>query len=333
MQVEPTGLQQSKIRFGVVGVGNFGRLHALTLAGLAEAELVALVDNHEARLAEVSGELPGVPVWTNLADAVRESEAKAWVVATNTESHVPVAEQILSAGGHVLIEKPLAESLAVAWRLEPLIAQHGGQIMLGHILLFAAEFRQLLQEVDRRGPLVYLNLERHRPTTTWDFYRESPFRLTMVHDLYLAFALTGGEEPVHISGRLHTRKDGGLDLAKAQIEWASGVWASLTASYLTPPGMSSDGFDRLEVFGRDWAGQVGLNPQPIEIWAERAEWPLALNVYANPLAPSGWLAEELRHFCRVVRGLADPPLGARYEDALRIQGWLERLEASAAKTE
>jgi predicted dehydrogenase len=154
----------------------------------------------------------------------------------------------------------------------------------------------------------------------------------MVHDLYLAFALTGGEEPVYISGRLHSRPDGGLDLAKAELEWANGVWASLTASYLTPPGMSSDGFDRLEVYGRDWVAQVRLNPQPLEIWAERAEWPLALNIYADPMAPSGWLAEELRHFCRVVRGLADPPLGARSEDALRIQDWLERLEASAAKT-
>jgi hypothetical protein len=93
--------------------------------------------------------------------------------------------------------------------------------------------------------------------------------------------------------------------------------------------MPPDGFDRLELFGRGWAAQLRLNPQPLEIWAERAEWPLALDICADPAAPSGWLAEELRHFCRVVRGQAEIPLGARYADALRIQHWLERLESSA----
>jgi predicted dehydrogenase len=201
--------------------------------------------------------------------------------------------------------------------------------MLGHILLFAVEFRQLLQEVRWRGPLIYFNLVRHRPASTWDIYQETPFRLTMIHDLYLAFALMNGEEPAYFFGRLHPRAGGGFDLAQAELEWSSGTWGSLTASYLTPPGMSSDGFDRIELFGQGWAAQLRLNPQPLEIWGERAEWPLALNVYADPVAPSGWLAEELRHFCRVVSGQVEPPLGARYGDALRIQGWLERLEESA----
>ncbi|MCL4302857.1 MAG: Gfo/Idh/MocA family oxidoreductase [Anaerolineae bacterium] len=325
--------QKSKIRMGVVGLGSFGRLHALTLAGLAEAELVALVDSRETALAELYQQLPGTPGWTSLAAALAEVEADAWVIATRTESHVPLAEQILAGGAHVLIEKPLAESLAAAQRLEPLVAAHPERVMLGHILLFAAEFRRLLQEVRQRGRLIHFHLVRHRPSTTWELYQETPFRLLMVHDLYLAFALTGGEEPVRLWGRLHPREGGGFDLARAELEWPGGVWGSLTASYLTPPGMSSDGFDRIELFGQGWAAQLRLNPQPLEIWSERAEWPLSLAVYADLMASSGWLAEELRHFCRVVRGQVEPPLGARYADALRIQSWLEQLEASAASND
>jgi hypothetical protein len=100
---------------------------------------------------------------------------------------------------------------------------------------------------------------------------------------------------------------------------------------LTPPGMPGDGFDRLEAFGRGWAARLELNPRPLTIWAERAEWPLALEIDDSPAAPSGWLAEELRHFCRVVRGQADVPFGARYQDGLRIMGWMERMERSAAE--
>lgn len=325
--------RKSKIRIGVVGLGSFGRLHALTLAGLAEAELVALVDSWEIALAELRQQLPEIPGWTSLSAALAEVEADAWVIATRTESHVSLAEQILASGASVLIEKPLAENLAAARQLEPLLAANPSQVMLGHILLFAAQFRHLLQEVRQRGKLIHFHLVRHRPSTTWEFYQETPFRLLMVHDLYLAFALMGGEEPARLWGRLHPRAGGGFDLARAELEWSSGVWGSLTASYLTPSGMSSDGFDRIELFGQGWASQLRLNPQPLEIWSERAEWPLSLAVYADPGAPSGWLAEELRHFCRVVRGQAEPPLGARYADALRIQGWLEQLEASVGSND
>ena len=56
---------------------------------------------------------------------------------------------------------------------------------------------------------------------------------------------------------------------------------------------------------------------------------MAARIYDDPTAPSGWLAEELRHFCRVVRRQAAVPIGARFGDALRIMEWLERLELSA----
>jgi predicted dehydrogenase len=317
------------VRIGLIGAGNFGRLHALTLAGLAEAELVALVDNHAGALRQVSQELPQVRTWTNFEAALQEAGAEAWIIATRTDSHVPLAEQVLAAGGSVLIEKPLAESLVAARRLEAVLAGDPNRVMLGHILLFAAEFRQLLHEVHRRDPLIYFHSVRHRPASTLDFYQEAPLRLLMVHDLYLALALTGGQEPVRLSARLHQQKGQGVNLALAELEWPNGVWASFTASFLTPPGMAPDGFDRLEVFGQGWAAQLRLNPQPLEVWTNRAEWPLALNILADPTAPAGWLAEELRHFCRVVRGRAETPLGARYIDALKIQHWLELLEASA----
>jgi predicted dehydrogenase len=319
------------VRIGVVGVGNFGRPHALTLAGLAEAQLVAIVDRDDAARNWARREFPGAQFWTKLEPALGESGAEAWVIATNTESHAPLAEQILRAGASVLIEKPLADSLAAARRLEPLVAAGSHKVMLGHILLFAPELRQLLREVRRRGPVIYFHSVRHRPGHLADRLRETPLRLLAVHDLYLAFALMNGEEPSRVSARLHPGAGGSFDLARVELEWASGAWGSLTASFLTPPGMPPDGYDRLELFGDGWAAQLRLNPQPLQIWAGQAEWPLALDINSDPTAPSGWLAEELRHFCRVVRGRAEVPLGARYADALRIQGWLEELEASAGE--
>jgi predicted dehydrogenase len=322
------------VRVGVIGVGNFGRLHALTLTGITEAHLVGVVDSNADRLTGLREELPGLPTWTDLDTALREADAEAWVIATRTEAHIPVAERILTANPdtHILIEKPMAESVATARRIEPLVAPNPNRVMVGHILLYAAEIRQLAREIDQRGAVVYFHAFRHRPATNWDYYQETPFRLLMIHDLYVAFAMTQGAEPTRISGRIHPRAGGGYDLALAHLEWANGTWGSITASYLTPPGMGTEGFDRLDVFGNEWAAQLRLIPQPIELWGEKTEYPLTLNLDADPSAPSGWLAEELRHFCRVARGQAEPPYGARYTDALRIQGWLEQLEASAQQT-
>jgi hypothetical protein len=51
-----------------------------------------------------------------------------------------------------------------------------------------------------------------------------------------------------------------------------------------------------------------------------------LEIRSAPLRPTGMLAEELRTFCRVVRGLESVPIGATYEDAIQVQRWIQNLE-------
>ena len=76
------------VKVGVVGLGRFGRLHALTLAGLAEAELVGVVARRQASLDNIQRELSDVPGWLDLSRALEESEAEAWIVACSTAAHV-----------------------------------------------------------------------------------------------------------------------------------------------------------------------------------------------------------------------------------------------------
>lgn len=320
------------MRVGVVGLGDFGRLHALTLAGLAEAELVALVARRQASLDALARELPGVPCWLDLARALQESGAEAWVVASSTATHVALAERLLAAGASVLVEKPLAGTLAEAERLAPLVRADSRNLMLGHIVLFNSEYRALQAEARRRGAPVYIACERHRPAQTLQrFPGESPFHLTMVHDLYMVLALMDRREPVAFSAQAHANESGALDLALAQLRWADGTVASFTASFLTPEGMPADGFDRLEVYGQGWAARVEPNPRPLTVWDDRARSPLTLEITPDPTMPSGMLAEELRCFCRVVRGREEVPVGATYADALQVQRWLETLEGLARR--
>ena len=319
------------VKIAVIGLGRFGRLHALTLAGLAEAELVGLVARRQASLDALADELPGVPGWTNLEQALCESTAEAWVVACSTAEHVPVTTRLLEAGKCVLLEKPVADNLADAESLRNLVSADSSNLMLGHIVLFNSEFHQLRQEASRRGPIAYMDCVRHRPATiVQQFPGENPLVATLVHDLYAAQVLLDRAEPVHFSAQYHRTSAGAVDLAQAQLKWASGTVASFTASYMTPAGMAPRGFDRMEVFGSGWGARIEPNPRPLEIWGERAEWPLALEIRAGAAGATGMMAEELRCFCRVVRGLEPVPAGATYADALQVQRWLERLAGCAA---
>ena len=317
----------SPVRIGVVGLGNFGRLHATTLAGLAEAELVALVARRQASLDALADELPGVPGWLDLERAMAESGAEAWVVAASTTAHVPLVRELLKVGFPVLVEKPLATTLGEAERLAPLVRPDSSNLMLGHILLFNSEFRQLQREVRARPPLIHISCARHRPVDTLArFPGESPFHLLMVHDLYTVLALVEQREPTTFSAQAHYTSTGTCDLALAQLHWEDGPLVSLAASYLTPEGMPVDGYDRMEVYGQGWAARIEANPRPLTLWDNHARAPLTLEILADPVAPSGMLAEELRCFCRVVRQERSVPIGATYADALQIQRWLDQLE-------
>lgn len=321
---------QMPVKIAVVGFGGFGKLHARTIAGLSEARLVGIVDRQPGALEAAAAEFPLAPRWDDLGQAIQQCEAEAWIVASSTASHISVASALLAAGRSVLVEKPMADSLSDAESLMPLVASDSRNVMLAHIVLFNSEFRQLSDEVRRRGRFTYIDCMRHRPThTIRAFPDENPLYLTMVHDLYCLQALTSGAEPDAFSARFHRNGDGAVDLAVAQLKWPDGAIASLTASFLTPIGMPEDGYDRTEVFGRNWAARIRPNPRPFELWDDSARWPMSLEINNVGGSPTGMLAEELRAFCRVVRGEQQVPLGARYADGLQLQRWLEILEARA----
>ena len=145
------------VKIGVIGLGRFGRLHALTLSSLAEAELVAVVARRKESLDKFRAEMPDVSGWLDLDFAIAESEAEAWVVACSTSEHVQVTTKLLQAGKTVLLEKPISESLAEAESLSPLVNPDSSNLMLGHILLFNSEFRQLREEVARRGRPTFID--------------------------------------------------------------------------------------------------------------------------------------------------------------------------------
>ena len=318
------------VRVGVVGWGRFGRLHALTLNRLAEAALVAIVARREESLAAAREELPDVPGWTDLQQAIEASGADAWIVACSTASHVEVTQALLAAGKTVLLEKPIADSLPAAESLASLVKEDSSNLMIGHILLFNSEFCALREEAQKKGSIAYIDCVRHRPASIiQDFAGENPLHAAMVHDLYCVQVLLDCQEPDRMTAQYHRTGSGAIDLALAQLHWNDGPVASFSASYLTPTGMPPRGIDRTEVFGDGWAARLSPNPRPIEVWSEQSEWPMALEIRTDESGPTGMMAEEQRCFCRIASGQQEVPRGATYADAMQVQRWMEQLSDCA----
>ena len=333
LSAQLSGTSHVPVRIGVIGAGAFGLEHIKTLAALGEAQLVAIVDVNRNALTQAAAHAPDAVTYTDLDVAIKQANAQAWVIATRTSSHVPIAARLLQAGHAVLIEKPLAENLTAARSLGQWVKDDSSNLMLGHLVLFAPEFQELLKQIQTLGQVSYFHAVRHRPATLrTQFPEENPITLTMVHDLYLALALTAAKEPTALNATLRANPKGGHDVAMANIHWPNGTWGAFTASFLTPSGMPDDGYDRLEVFGQGWAASLQLNPRPIQLWTDKARWPRTLDIHHDLGLPSGWLAQQLRCFCHVVQGKAAVPLGARYTDALMLMQWLDQLQHSAGLT-
>jgi predicted dehydrogenase len=310
-------------------MGRFGNLHARTLAALDGVELVAIVARRQESLEAASEQLPEVTGYVDLDSAILNSGAEAWIVACTTNEHVSVVQQLLRAGKKVLLEKPISEEMDEAESLRELVAEDSSNLMLGHILLFNSEFRQLRSEVKQRGELYHIDAVRHRPASILeDFRGENPLYAAMVHDLYCAQALLGGAEPEEFSCQYHKTK-GAIDLANATLTWGNGVVGRFAASFMTPEGMPPRGVDRMEVFGAGWSAKLEPNPRPFSLWSDRAEWPLALEILMDEDGVAGMMAEEQRCFLSIVRGERGVPIGARYEDALQVQRWMNKLDSVA----
>src|SRR5664279_3176344 len=127
------------VRVGVVGTGAFGRNHARVyrdLQGdpLLNVKFVGVVDADKARAKSVASEF-GAPAFGSVAELVGAG-VDAVSVAVPTVAHLPVARELMEAGVDVLIEKPLASTLAEADELQAIAAKHNRIVQVGHLERF-----------------------------------------------------------------------------------------------------------------------------------------------------------------------------------------------------
>jgi len=117
-----------KLRVAVVGVGYLGQHHARLLAGMSDVDLAGIVDTKPGRAGEIGSRF-GAPAFTELRDLPLD-RLDAVTVAVPTVSHLDVAMRLMDAGVSVLVEKPLATTVADARAIVDAAERAGTSLMV-----------------------------------------------------------------------------------------------------------------------------------------------------------------------------------------------------------
>jgi predicted dehydrogenase len=212
------------VRIGVVGAGHFGRFHALKVAASSRAVLAGVSDVDAERARTVGWEAGGPDL--GLSDLLAVSDAV--IVASPAETHAEIATAALMAGKHVLVEKPIAASLAEADALGALAAAKGLVLQVGHLERFSAAHGAI---AGRMGRPLYIEATRIAPFKPRGTDVSVILDL-MIHDLDLVLALI--DSPiVSVDAVGAAVASDHEDIANARLRFANGCVATITASRIS----------------------------------------------------------------------------------------------------
>ena len=267
----------SPVRIGIIGLGYWGPNLARALASTPGCELAYACDLDEGNRARIEGRYPGTVLTDRFDDLLEDDTLDAIVVATGAPSHHKIGMQVLQAGKHALIEKPLALTVADARELVDTADAKGRVLMVGHLLRFHPVFQQLqaTTESGALGRMLYLYTNR----LNFGKVRADENALWSLapHDISHALALAG-ERPEEVSARGEAfLRDGVEDVVFGYLHFPSGLVAHLHVSWLDPHKsrkltvVGSEGmavFDDTEADRKLTVYEKASSPSRFDTWGE-----------------------------------------------------------------
>lgn len=339
------------LRLAVIGAGHLGRIHSRLLAQMPDVALVGVCDSLPAAREQVASDCGAAPFADHrqLLDLV-----DAAVIATPTRFHRDVALDFLEHGVPLLIEKPIAATVAEADELVDSARRHGVVLQVGHIERFNPAFTAAAAHIRRPQ---YIEAVRASGFTG----RSTDIGVVhdlMIHDIDLVLSLV--ESPLvrvdAIGVPILGQKE---DAAQARLEFADGCVANLSASRVSfseAPNRrmhlwSAEGFAEID-FGKRSVkvvtpcetvrcGSFDFNALPAEEKAGFKDRVFAdiLRIMPIEIESRNALADELRDFVDAVRQATQPRVtGQQGREALAVAAaiidsaqshrWLPRPQAS-----
>lgn len=222
------------IGIGVIGCGYWGPNLIRNFHNLENAQLRAIADLDRDRLDRVGRLYPQAMKTSDIADLLRDPAIDAVVVATPVSTHYRLGKQVLEAGKHLFVEKPMAGSSEDCRRLLEIADRRNLCIMVGHTFVFTPavrKIRQLMREGEL-GEVYYVNITRvnlglfqQDVNVVWDL---APHDIAMLNHLFQS-----KPQVVSATGRSYVQKEI-EDVAFLTLEYPGGHLAHVHVSWLDP---------------------------------------------------------------------------------------------------
>lgn len=161
------------LRVLVVGCGNMGAAHSLAYQHLDEFTLCGLVARGESKTHLKAQLAADIPLFDDLPQAIKQTQADAVCIATWPDSHEALAMVALAAGCHVFLEKPLATTVSGAKRVVATARLAGKKLVVGYILRHHPAWQQFIELSHGLGkPLVMrMNLNQQSSGSAWHTHK------------------------------------------------------------------------------------------------------------------------------------------------------------------
>jgi len=313
-----------KLRLGIAGLGHIGKNHARILAELAggelpDCELAAVFDTDAETAREIAAKYG-----TRAAATLEEFAGlvDAATIATPTPTHFVIAEQLLKAGKHLLVEKPVTETTEDARRLVELSSETGRILQVGHVERFNPVMSKL-EELLTQPRFI----EAHRLSPYPNRSIEIGVVLDlMIHDLEIILHLV--RSPVKSIDAVGVPVlSRGEDIATVRLHFQNGCVANVTASRISPEKLR-----KIRVFQREGYVSLDYQNQTGEIYRLSGGGIVREEVEIEKGEP---LKRELAAFVECARQGRQPKVSG-YEGAAALELAVEitrRIEAHAASIE
>jgi predicted dehydrogenase len=328
------------IGIAIVGAGYWGVNYVRVCRDLPGAELVVVCDQREHRLGELERQFPGLRTTTSLDVALAMEGVDAALICTPAAVHFSVTKQCIEAGKHILVEKPIATTVADSNELIRLAELHRVTLMVGHTFMFNAGIRKVKEYVDHDeiGHVYYLYARRtnlgpirHDVNALWDLAPHDISIFNYLLDSVPTWVSAVGTQVLH---------NGREDVGFISLGYGDGVVAHIHVSWADPHKVremvvvGSDKrivFDDLGLPEQVRVYEKGLAPAPAEA-ANFQEYHFQIRD-GNIISPRIDVSEPLKNQClhfieSVVNGTRPLTSGVEGRDVVAV---LEAIDRSMAR--
>jgi predicted dehydrogenase len=319
-------VQLQPIRMGVIGVGNMGQHHVRILSLLKDVQLVGVSDINIERGLDVASKYR-LRFFENYLELLPHVDAVC--IAVPTKLHHQVGMECLEAGIHVLIEKPIAASIAEAESLVNAAAEANCILQVGHIERFNPAFQELSKVLSAED-LLAVEARRMSPYS----HRANDVSVVldlMIHDIDLLLEVTAAPVIKLTASGSSAANSGYLDYVTATLGFANGIVATLTASKVTHRKIrcltahcqnsliETDFLNNEILIHRQTTADYTTDHGQV-LYRQDG---LIEKVYTTKIEP---LHAELEHFVQCVRGGNQPSVGGEQGlKALRLASLIEQM--------